>query len=483
MARRPLALLSLFCLSLLSLTHAEEKPCTGHHAGKYYDLNSLQSAKDAELKTPEGHEMVLSACKSVSHETWGLKVEDPGLVGGFVRRAHGDFSMGRTSTTLSFSGRAGHPHITLASGSKCLDSEGKMIENLRGSTEIEFICDPSAGTGSPRLVAQLPPGGDEAVCAWVFEWRTAVRGLLVAYFCVWNETLIDLPVLQAACPTSEGVTFGGIIWFLFISALIFLLIYLVLGTLHNYFVLGLAGTDALPRFSLSSMLYHGREAWGMAGEWWASGRGGGFNLSSSARGPVGLGGPGGFPSSNGRDPERGGPRERAFGGANGNSGSGGANPFIRTSSSVRKEQPAPQTNPASHQTQVMGPPPGAMPSPMSLPPPGMSMPAPMAMPSPGLQAQGGLNPASHQAQLMAGMPVPHLAAPAPAQQTNENATAYRDAPAPAPAPVPVPMPASARRETFAVGDDEGDEDDAPEIQIADVRGRVDAGGDGGSIRL
>jgi hypothetical protein len=73
---------------------------------------------------------------------------------------------------------------------------------------------------------------------------------------------------------------------------------------------------------------------------------------------------------------------------------------------------------------------------------------------------------------MAGMPVPQLSAPAPAQQSNENATAYRDAPLP-----------SAKRETFAVGDDEGDEDDGGDIQIADVRGRNDTGTGEGGIQL
>jgi hypothetical protein len=195
--------------------------------------------------------------------------------------------------------------------------------------------------------------------------------------------------------------------------------------------------------------------------------GGGFNFSSSARGPVGLGGPGGFPSSNGArvPPERGG-RERSFGGANANGSTANANPFIRTGPSVRKEQPQPQTNPASHQTQVMAPPP-----PREMPMPAPGMPTPMPATSAGAPAQG-LNPASHQAQLMAGMPVPQLSAPAPAQQSNENATAYRDAPLP-----------SAKRETFAVGDDEGDEDDGGDIQIADVRGRNDTGTGEGGIPL
>lgn len=56
--------------------------------------------------------------------------------------------------------------------------------------------------------------------------------------------------------------------------MILLIAYLIIGTLYNYFVLGLAGTDALPRFTLAGLIYHGREAWEMAGDWWASsGRG------------------------------------------------------------------------------------------------------------------------------------------------------------------------------------------------------------------
>ncbi|KAJ7899603.1 hypothetical protein B0H14DRAFT_2556660 [Mycena olivaceomarginata] len=54
-----------------------------------------------------------------------------------------------------------------------------------------------------------------------------------------------------ACPTSEGVTFGGVIWFLFVSTLTLLALYLVLGMLYNYFALGLSGTEALPRFTLA----------------------------------------------------------------------------------------------------------------------------------------------------------------------------------------------------------------------------------------
>ncbi|KAJ7204993.1 hypothetical protein GGX14DRAFT_459094 [Mycena pura] len=448
MARPPLHLTWLLCISFLSLALADDKPCTGRHAGKYYDLNRLQTGKDSKLTTPGGHELIISACKAVSHETWRLS--DPLSVGGFVRRDQGDFIIGRVNTTLSFSGRAGYPHLTLSSGTSCLDENKKTIENLHGSTEIEFICDPSMGAGSPRLVAQLPPGGDDVSCAWFIEWRTA-----------------------AACPKSEGWSFWQMIWFLFSSFVVLLVIYIVVGTLYNYFALNLTGTDALPRFSLSGMLYHCREAWDMAGERWASGRGGGFN--SSARGPVGFGG-GGFQSSD--DAER-----------DGAHSNGGANPFIRT-----RKEPQPQTNPASHQTQVMAPSPSndtPAPAPtvsglnpashqaQSMAPLASSLPAPSPARSPApapavAVTPTGLNPASHQAQLMAGMPVPHLSAPASRQNQNAS-TQYRDAPAAAQTPTPTRRDTS---QTFAVGDDDGDEDG--EAEVAEVRGRM---GPEGTIRL
>jgi cation-dependent mannose-6-phosphate receptor len=39
------------------------------------------------------------------------------------------------------------------------------------------------------------------------------------------------------------------------------MIYLVLGTLYNRFVLGLTGFDQVPQFSFDSALYHAQNAW------------------------------------------------------------------------------------------------------------------------------------------------------------------------------------------------------------------------------
>lgn len=46
---------------------------------------------------------------------------------------------------------------------------------VRASALVEFVCDMSTfGPGTPRLLAQLPPGDDEAGCAYVIEWKTHV---------------------------------------------------------------------------------------------------------------------------------------------------------------------------------------------------------------------------------------------------------------------------------------------------------------------
>ncbi|KAJ7280992.1 mannose-6-phosphate receptor binding domain-containing protein, partial [Mycena rebaudengoi] len=200
---------------------AEDKECTGRHGGKYYDFSPLKG-KDHKLTTPGGHDVVLNACQSFKQETWGHKLEDPAKVGGLMHGDHGDISkrtqIGRSRTQIKQRGE-----LTLSSGSRC-KNEG----DLRASTAIEFVCDPSAAQSSPRLVAILPPGDEADACAFFFEWRTTY-----------------------ACPTSEGSTFGGFMWFLFISTLTLLGAYLVIGTLYNFFALGRGGTDALPRFSLA----------------------------------------------------------------------------------------------------------------------------------------------------------------------------------------------------------------------------------------
>ena len=67
------------------------------------------------------------------------------------------------------------PYMYMMDGSPC---PGAASSNLRASTAIRFICDSSIfSSGSPKLVAQLPPKDFES-CAYFIEWRTPVSLLL-----------------------------------------------------------------------------------------------------------------------------------------------------------------------------------------------------------------------------------------------------------------------------------------------------------------
>lgn len=72
-------------------------------------------------------------------DLWNVKVPKSEEVGGAVRRAHGDFSLGTANTTLDV--RAGSPVLTLTGGSECTgDAKG-----MHGSTVVRFICDSGFG--------------------------------------------------------------------------------------------------------------------------------------------------------------------------------------------------------------------------------------------------------------------------------------------------------------------------------------------------
>ncbi|KAF9476918.1 mannose 6-phosphate receptor domain-containing protein [Pholiota conissans] len=233
----------LFPLLLLILVHygvlAQEKPCIIHNDGKYYDLNPLKSSKDYEVKTSTGQSIWLNVCQNVKTDLFGIKDDfiDAGDVGGFIRRGHGDFIIGKVNTSLSiFDSR---PRFVMSGGSRCKPKAGDQTTEIRASTMVEFVCDASVyGQGSPRLLAQLPPGEDEVGCAYVIEWRT-----------------------HFACPTSESGGLWGFITILAVIFLVLLMSYTILGVLYNRFVLQLRGFDQIPQFSIESMKYHGREAW------------------------------------------------------------------------------------------------------------------------------------------------------------------------------------------------------------------------------
>ncbi|KAI9057072.1 hypothetical protein FKP32DRAFT_1584706 [Trametes sanguinea] len=282
---------------LAGLVAADEKPCTTHADGNYYDLNRLAAKKDYEFKSPGGKDYVLNVCKSVSQEVWAPKVDKPEDVAAFTRRAHGDFSLGDVNTTVLV--RDGSPVITLTDGTRCSD-EGSQV----GSTVIRFICDSSAGTGEPRLIATLPPDEDNA-CSFFIEWRS-----------------------EMACPISEGGIFGRIIAVLAIVAAVLFALYMIGGTLYNRYVLELQGFDQIPRFSFfsftdtveffrdcvsrvkdrSSDAWHTRNSrgggWSSGGSWGSSGRHGYSGLGATPdEAQTMLGGPPGFLDEEDEDEE------------------------------------------------------------------------------------------------------------------------------------------------------------------------------------
>ncbi|KAF8890094.1 mannose-6-phosphate receptor binding domain-containing protein [Infundibulicybe gibba] len=214
---------------------AEEKPCTIHDNGVYYDLNPLKSKKDYNVQAPDSPLFVINVCAGVTQDTFNMP-EDYDQIGGFVRRAHGDFSIGKINTTLSM--YDSRPRMVLTDGSVCKTPTGKG--DTRASTVVEFICDTSVyNAGKPKLVLQMPPGDSEYACDFFIEWRT-----------------------HLACPRGEGGPWGFFAVLAILRFVGFLMLYAVLGTLYNRYVLQLRGFDQIPQFSIESMKYHGSEAWG-----------------------------------------------------------------------------------------------------------------------------------------------------------------------------------------------------------------------------
>ncbi|KII93099.1 hypothetical protein PLICRDRAFT_49174 [Plicaturopsis crispa FD-325 SS-3] len=218
MLQRQTLYLVLCCLLCCFCALADEKPCTIHDGDKFYDLNPLKASKDYEFKTPGGHDFVLNVCRPVAHEVWHLP--HPETVAGYIRRDHGDFSIGVSNTTLDL--KNGRPVITLSNGSQCANTDG-----VHASTVIEFVCDLSVfAAGKPELVAQLPPGNDNDACAFVIEWRT-----------------------HFACEAGEMGGRMGLFAILVVILLIFLMLYTVLGTLYNRYALQRRGPDQIPDYT------------------------------------------------------------------------------------------------------------------------------------------------------------------------------------------------------------------------------------------
>ncbi|RPD65020.1 hypothetical protein L227DRAFT_494428 [Lentinus tigrinus ALCF2SS1-6] len=283
-----LVCVSAVLLSGLGIARAEEKPCTTHADGNYYDLNRLKSSNDYEFKSYGGKDYILNVCRPVRQEVWAPKVDKPEDVAGFTHRSHGDFSLGDVNTTVVVHG--GHPLIYMTDGTRCPNAG-----DMTASTVIRFVCDASAGTGKPQLIATLPPDEEQA-CSFFVEWRSEI-----------------------ACPTAEGSVFGTIVSVLAIIVAVLFALYIVGGTLYNRYVLELQGMDQIPRFSFFSFSdtvefvrecmervrdkssdawqsrNWGTQDWGRGGSWSSSGRQGYGGLHASAEeAQTMLSGPPGF---------------------------------------------------------------------------------------------------------------------------------------------------------------------------------------------
>ncbi|RPD82097.1 mannose 6-phosphate receptor domain-containing protein [Lentinus tigrinus ALCF2SS1-7] len=284
-----LVCVSAVLLSGLGIARAEEKPCTTHADGNYYDLSRLKLASnDYEFKSYGGKDYILNVCRPVRQEVWAPKVDKPEDVAGFTHRSHGDFSLGDVNTTVVVHG--GHPLIYMTDGTRCPNAG-----DMTASTVIRFVCDASAGTGKPQLIATLPPDEEQA-CSFFVEWRSEI-----------------------ACPTAEGSLFGTIVSVLAIIVAVLFALYIVGGTLYNRYVLELQGMDQIPRFSFFSFSdtvefvrecmervrdkssdawqsrNWGTQDWGRGGSWSSSGRQGYSGLHASAEeAQTMLSGPPGF---------------------------------------------------------------------------------------------------------------------------------------------------------------------------------------------
>ncbi|KAG2107006.1 mannose-6-phosphate receptor binding domain-containing protein [Suillus discolor] len=203
---------------------ADEAPCTLHHEGNYYNLNSLKASQDYEFKTLGGHSFYLNVCRRVTTEPWSTGVPSNVDIAGLVRKDHHDFAVGLVNTTLEM--RDTELMLHLSNGSPCPGED-----NLYGSSFIIFLCDPSVyGAGKPVVISQFPEDDNEA-CQYTVEWRT-----------------------HFACPTGERGLISGLIVFLVITMMILLMLLIVFSTLYNRFVLKKRGFDQLTRLSKIHLL-------------------------------------------------------------------------------------------------------------------------------------------------------------------------------------------------------------------------------------
>ncbi|KAG2144708.1 uncharacterized protein EDB93DRAFT_1152848 [Suillus bovinus] len=213
--------------SLMAL--ASETPCTLHHEGNYYNLNSLKASQDYEFKTPGGHSFYLNVCRRFPNNV---------DIAGLVRKDHHDFAVGLVNTTLEM--RDTGLMLHLSNGSPCPGED-----NLYGSSSIRFLCDASVyGAGgviylSTRGVAidvsSRQTGGDIPISGRR-QSSLPIYGRVANTFCLSHRR--EGPYLRINCVLGDLVRH--------VDKNIYLL---MTDTLYNRFVLKKRGFDQLARLS------------------------------------------------------------------------------------------------------------------------------------------------------------------------------------------------------------------------------------------
>ncbi|WWD16563.1 hypothetical protein CI109_100990 [Kwoniella shandongensis] len=219
-------------------------PCTVTlEDGTHYDLSSLASAKSDYVAEVGETSYNLNVCRGVIGELY--KIDDPDTVGGFVRKADGDFSLGRVNTNLTVSPMTNEPMLIMTDGSPC-----PLNPDATASTAIRFICSPADfHAGKPVLMATLPPSDP---CHFYFEWKSHV-----------------------ACPTNPKQELQSNHYYVF-GAILFIAILTWFGglTLYNRLYLKKRGLSQfpIPSFHLPSISLPGTKSSSATGNGTSSGQ-------------------------------------------------------------------------------------------------------------------------------------------------------------------------------------------------------------------
>lgn len=108
-----------------------------------------------------------------------------------------------------------------------IDGDACIGSNVRASTDIYFICDPSAGEGEPHLVKA------EKNCQYMFMWRSS-----------------------RACPGKPGLSGGAIFGIILLVLLGLIFVYLIVGIGYNRTVKKAKGMDQIPHYDLCQAAYY-----------------------------------------------------------------------------------------------------------------------------------------------------------------------------------------------------------------------------------